>query len=384
MKLDFSLTREEKELRDSIIALSRTRLNAGATERDRAQHFPRDLWDACGKHKLPGLLIPVSHGGLGLTPLQAALAIEALGYGCTDGGLTFAICAHMLACAVPIAKHGSEGQKKALLPWMADGTFVAANAMSEPSTGSDAFALATTAVRVDDGFLINGRKTFVSNAPVADLFVVYAETEPGRGFHGGVTCFVLPSDTSGLSVQGPLEKMALRSCQMGDVILDDVRVGDDAVLGKLGGGGPIFAESMEWERVLLVALHVGAMERILEGAISHARTRTASGQSLGKFQAVSHRIAEMKIRLEAARALVYRAATTLGVTRESGLWASAAKLFASESLLAAAGDAVRNLGGSGILVEREAERALRDAVAAVTYSGTSDIQRNIIARWLGL
>ena len=384
MQLDFSLSKEEKRRRDQIIELSRSRLNAGAIERDRAQEFSRELWNECGALKLPGLLIPETHGGLGLTPLAAALAIEALGYGCTDGGLSFAICAHMLACAVPVARHGSDDQKASLLPGMADGTLVAANAMSEPSTGSDAFALSTTAVRTEDGFVLNGRKTFVSNAPVADIFVIYAETEAGRGFHGGVTCFVIRAGTPGLRIEGPLEKMALRSCQMGDVILDNVRVGDDAILGKVGGGGPIFAESMEWERVLLVALHVGAMERILEGAVAHARLRTASGQSLGKFQAVSHRIAEMKVRLEASRALVYRAATTLGVTRESGLWAAAAKLFASESLLAGAGDAVRNLGGAGVLVEKEAERALRDAVAATTYSGTSDIQRNIIARWLGL
>ena len=384
MKLDFSLSGEEKARRDRIVEFARSRLNAGAIERDRAQQFPRDLWRECGALKLQGLVIPQNLGGLGLSPLEAALAIESLGYGCTDGGLSFAICAHMLACAVPIVRHGSDWQKESLLPSFADGTLIAANAMSEPSTGSDAFNLSTTATRDGDCFVLTGRKTFVSNAPVADLFVVYAMTEPGRGFHGGVTAFLIHAGVAGLSVGNPLEKSALRSCLMSDVILDGVRVGDDAILGGMGGGGPIFAESMEWERVLLVALHVGAMERILEAAVTHARTRSASGQQLGKFQAVSHRIADMKVRLEAARHLVYRAATTLGATRESGQWASAAKLFASESLLATAGDAMRNLGGSGVVVGNEIERGLRDAVAAVTYSGTSDIQRNIIARWLGL
>ena len=231
---------------------------------------------------------------------------------------------------------------------------------------------------------MNGTKTFVSNGPVADLMIVYAATEPGRGFHGGVTCFLVPAGTPGVMAGEALEKVALRSCLMSDVVLDDARVPETAVLGKTGGGGPIFAESMEWERVLLVALHVGAMERILEQAVAHARTRSASGQTLGKFQAVAHRIADMKVRLEATRSLVYRAAATLGQTRESGLSASITKLFASESLFATSADAVRNLGGAGVLVEREAERALRDAVAATTYSGTSDIQRNIISRWLGL
>ena len=384
MHLDFALSPEEKDLREEIVAFSREHLNEGAIERDRNQHFPHDLWLKCGELRLQGLLIPEEYGGRGLTPLSAALAIEALGYGCSDGGLSFAICAHLLACAVPIIRHGTDEQRRAWLPGMANGTFVAANAMSEPATGSDAFALTTAAARSSEGFVIEGRKTFVSNAPVADLFVVYAATDRERGFHGGVTCFLVGAGASGVAAGPPLEKMALRSCLMGDVVLDNAAVPESAVLGKVGGGAPIFAESMEWERVLLVALHVGAMERILEAAVAHARVRSASGQSLGKFQAVAHRLADMKVRLEATRHLVYRAAADLGQTRQSGLSASVAKLFGSEALYSTAADAVRNLGGSGVLVEREAERALRDAVAATTYSGTSDIQRNIISRWLGL
>ncbi len=384
MNLDFALSMEEKALRAEIVAFAREHLNDGAIARDRDQHFSRELWVKCGALRLQGLLIPEAYGGRGLTPLAATLAIEALGYGCTDGGLSFAICAHMLACSVPIMRHGTDAQKRQWLPGMASGELIAANAMSEPATGSDAFALASRAEVSSDGFRLSGRKTFVSNGPVADLFVTYAATDASKGFHGGITCFIVPTVTRGVTAGEPLEKMALRSCLMSDVSFAETHLREDSVLGRVGGGAPIFAESMEWERTCLVALHVGAMERILEDAIAHARVRTASGQAIGKFQAVAHRIADMKVRLEATRALVYRAATTLGHTRESGLSAAIAKLFASESLVASAADAVRNLGGAGVLVETEAERALRDAIAATTYSGTSDIQRNIISRWLGL
>jgi alkylation response protein AidB-like acyl-CoA dehydrogenase len=382
--LNFNLSPDEKSLREEIIAFARAHLNEGAIDRDRDQRFPADLWKQCGELGLQGLLTPSEHGGRGLTPLQAALAVEALGYGCRDGGLSFAICAHLFACVVPIVRHGTDDQKRRWLPGLSDGSLIAANAMSEPSTGSDAFALSTSAAADDGGFRLDGHKTFASNAPVADLIITYAATDAEKGFHGGITCLLVPANTPGVKVGKPVEKMALRTCPMGDVMYDAARLPNEAVLGKVGGGSVIFAESMEWERVCLTALHIGAMERILEDTIAHARARSASGKSVGKFQAVAHRIADMKVRLEAARLLVYRAATTLGATRESGLAASVAKLFASESLLSSAGDAVRNLGGSGVLVEKEAERALRDAVAATIYSGTSDIQRNIIARWLGL
>jgi alkylation response protein AidB-like acyl-CoA dehydrogenase len=384
MNLDYALTDEEKALRNEIVAFARQHLNPGAAERDKEQRFPHDLWLKCGELRLQGLLVPVEYGGRGLTPLSATLAIEALGYGCRDGGLAFSICAHLLACVVPIVRHGTEEQKRRWLPRLANGSLVAANAMSEPLSGSDAFALRSRGVAAKGGFTLDGHKRFVSNGPVADLFITYVATDVEKGFHGGITSFVVPSQSSGLKVGKAVDKVALRTCMMSDVRFESVRVSEDAVLGRLGGGSAIFAESMEWERVCLVALHVGAMERILEDTIAHVRSRTASGQAVGKFQAVAHRIADMKVRLEAARLLVYHAASMLGKTRASGMHASIAKLFASESLLTSATDAVRNLGGAGILVESDAERTLRDAVAATIYSGTSDIQRNIISRWLGL
>jgi alkylation response protein AidB-like acyl-CoA dehydrogenase len=178
--------------------------------------------------------------------------------------------------------------------------------------------------------------------------------------------------------------MGLKTCPIGEIVLDDVRAPRSAVLGQVGGGGPIFNQSMEWERTCLVAAHLGAMERLLEQAVDYAKTRKSFGQRIGAYQAVSHRIADMKVRLEASRLLTYRTATRLETSKSVGFDAAQTKLFVSEALVQSALDTVRTLGGYGVMAEYAAERALRDSIAGTLYSGTNDMQRNIIARWLGL
>ncbi|HKC93456.1 MAG TPA: acyl-CoA dehydrogenase, partial [Nitrospira sp.] len=180
------------------------------------------------------------------------------------------------------------------------------------------------------------------------------------------------------------EKMGLRTSPLGELVFEDLRVPEDAVLGGVGGGTTVFTETMDWERVCLFASHVGTMERLLETSVGYARTRTRFGQPIGKFQGVAHKIADMKVCLEAARLLAYRAAWRLGRTRMVSMDAAMTKLFVSESLVRTALDTVQIHGGYGYMTEYEMERALRDAVGSTLYSGTSEMQRNIIARWLGL
>lgn len=256
--------------------------------------------------------------------------------------------------------------------------------MTEPEAGSDAFAIQTTADRDGDDFVLAGTKRYISNIPIADLVIIYAVTDREKGFHGGTTAFIVPRDTPGLEFRGPFSKMGLRSSPLGEINMRGVRVPPDAVLGRVGGGGAIFPSAMDWERVLLMASHVGTMQRLLDGAIRHARKRKQFGQAIGKFQAVAHRLVDMKVQLEAARLLIYRAASRLDVSREVGLDASIAKLFASESYIEVAMGILRTLGAAGYVGNDAVERSLRDAVGSVIYSGTSDMQRNIIARWLGL
>jgi alkylation response protein AidB-like acyl-CoA dehydrogenase len=382
--MEFSLTDEQRMLRDKIIRFSRETLNDGVIERDRNQTFSRELWQACGEIGLPGLPVPEEYGGSGLDALSTALALEAFGYGCEDSGLVFSICAHLLSCVIPIWKFGTEEQRKRYLPGLCDGTLIIANAMTEPNSGSDAFALRTRAEPDGNGFRLNGTKMSISNGPVADLALVFAMTDPEKGYSGGVTAFLVESSTPGYQASRKFEKMGLRTSPIGELVFEDMYVPDSQVLGGVGGGGGLFVHSMDWERTCLFASHVGTMERLLEKAVAYARSRRQYGQPISKLQAIAHKIADMKVQLEASRLLTYKAAWSLERSRGVSLDASIAKLFVSESLLRTALDTVQVFGGYGFFTEFEVERAVRDAVGGRIYSGTSEIQKNIIARWLGL
>jgi alkylation response protein AidB-like acyl-CoA dehydrogenase len=382
--MDFAFTEEQKILRDNIVRFSREVLNPGVAERDREQAFSRELWRKCGEIGIQGLPVPEQYGGSGSDPLTCAVGLEALGYGCKDGGLVFSLCAHLLSCVVPLWQHGNEEQKRRYLPGLCDGTLIGVHAMTEPGSGSDAFALRTRAEPDGSGFRINGTKTFISNGPVADLVIVFAMTDPKKGYHGGVTAFLVESSAPGFSAGAKFDKMGLRTSPIGELVFTDLYVPAEAILSGVGGGSAVFTSAMDWERICLFASHVGAMERLLETSIAYARTRSQFGQLIAKFQAVSHRIADMKVQLEAARLLTYRSAWRLEHARSASLDAAMTKLFVSESLLQAALGTVQIHGGYGYMAEYEVERALRDAVGSTIYSGTTEMQRNIIARWLGL
>jgi alkylation response protein AidB-like acyl-CoA dehydrogenase len=382
--VDFTLTEDQQKLRDSIVRFAQQVLNEGVAERDREQRFPAELWRKCGEMGIQGLPVPEEYGGSGLDPLSCAIALEALGYGCHDGGLVFSLCAHLLSCVVPLWQFGSEEQKRRYLPGLCGGTLIGVHAMSEPESGSDAFALRTRAERDGDGYRITGTKTFISNGPIADLVIVFAMTDAAKGYHGGVTAFLVERGAPGFEVTQRFEKMGLRTSPIGELVFDKVHVGPGAVLAGRGGGSAVFTHAMDWERICLFASHLGTIERLLEQTLRHARSRRQFGQPVGKFQAVAHRIVDMKVHLEAARLLTYRAASRLGRSKTVGMDAAIAKLYVSEALVKSALDAVQVHGGYGYMTEYAIERVLRDAVGSTLYSGTSEMQRNIIARWLGL
>lgn len=229
------------------------------SERDRQHYFDRSLWSKLGELKLPGLCIPEEYGGKGYDPLTTVLAFEALGEGCEDGGLCFAISAHLFACCIPILFHGSEEQKNAYLPKLSNGTWIAGNAMTESNSGSDAYNLSTSATKSGGHYVLNGKKTFVSNGPVADVVVTYASTNAEKGFFGGITSFFLERGRDGFEMSKAIEKMGTRTCLTGEATFSNLKVNESALLGKEGGGGMIFNQSMEWERICLGAVHLGTM-----------------------------------------------------------------------------------------------------------------------------
>ena len=382
--MDFSLTDEQRMLYEQISRFAASELNSSEEESGSERDFPQARWEKAGEMYLQGLPVPEELGGVGLDPVSTAVALEALGYGCRDGGLVFAICAHMLACVVPVWKHGTPEQHERYLRDMCSGAKIAVNGMTEPGTGSDAFSMKTRAVPKGSGFVLNGSKTFSSNGPIADVALVYATTDAEKGYHGGITAFLIDKDTPGFSSGQRFQKMGLHSCPIGELVMEDVYLPAEAVLGKVGGGAPMFSESMDWERACLIAAHVGTIQWLMEQAIEYARTRKQGGQTISKFQAVSHRLVDVKVRLEASRLLTHKAAAGLVRPQTASMDASIAKLFVSESLLTSAIDTLRTFGGYGLMADYGIEGVVRDSVGGIIYSGTSDIQRNIIARWLGL
>ncbi len=381
--MDYSWTPEQDELYAGILRFARENLNATTLERDRTRRFGEEEWKKCAGFGLAGLCIPRESGGLGLDCLSTARALEALGRGCSDGGLGFSLSAHLFACAVPVHLHGSPDQKERYLARLASGEWIGANAITESEAGSDAFALKARARKEGDGYVISGEKSFVTNAPVARLFLVYASTAPENGFLG-ISAFLVERDTPGLKAGRPMETTGLTTSPISSLYLDDCRVPASALLGREGAGGSIFKDSMGWERSCLFAFWLGALERQLEETVDHAKSRRQFGHPIGSNQAVSHRIADMKLRLEAARLLLYRACWERAAGHPSELAASLAKLAVSEAFVASSLDAVQIFGGSGVMQEIGIERYLRDALPGTIYSGTSEMQRELIARALGL
>ena len=379
--MDFRPTSAQIELAARITAFARTRLGPSCARAENG--FPAEAWRTLGEFGLLGLSVPERHGGLGLDTLGTALAVEALGKGCDDAGLVFSACAHLFACTMAIAAHGSDALKDRVLASLASGERIGANAASEAEAGSDVHAMRARAVRDGGRYRLSGAKMYVTNGPVADVFVVYASTEPRHG-HLGLTAFVVERGAPGVRSGAPFAKMGLGSAPVSSVYFDDCPVPAENVLGREGDGAAVFARSMVWERACLFASYLGSMDRQLEATVRFARERRQFDTPIGRFQAVSHRIVDMKLRLEAARLLLYRACWLCDQGHDATIEISLAKLAVSEAAVQSGLDAIRVHGGMGTLVEAGVERGLRDAIPATIFSGTSDIQREIVARRLGL
>ncbi len=381
--MDFSLSQEQRELYAAVVRFAQQELNDDLAQRDRQGEFARGLWTKCAEFGIQGLPVSEQYGGSGRDALTTVVALEALGYACRDNGLLFSLNAQMWSFELPLLKFGREDQKARYLPRLCDGSLIGGQAMTEPESGSDAFGLRTTAERKGDRYVLRGSKSFVTNAPVADAFLIFARTDREKGF-AGISGFLVDRGTAGLSVSAQAHKMGLRTSPMGDVVLGDCEVSDDHLLGSPGAGSTIFNVAMDWERTCILACALGTMQRQLERSIEHAKTRSQFGQRIGKFQSVAHRIADMKVRLETARLLLYKVAWLKAAGQRTTVEAAMAKLYLSECFLHSGLDAVQIHGGYGYMSEYDLEREVRDAVGSRIYSGTSEMQRNIIAGGLGL
>jgi alkylation response protein AidB-like acyl-CoA dehydrogenase len=379
----FELTEEQGTLQAEAIAFARVELAPDTRRRDREEEFDRARWKRCAEFGLFSMPVPDADGGLGLGVSDLIAVMEGLGYGGRDTGLLFSMNAHLWTTLLPILAYGTPAQKAKYLKPLMDGTLVGGNGSSEPGAGSDVFSMRTRADLQGDVYVLNGTKAFVTNAPVADLFVVYATIKPEAG-PVGITGFIVDRGTPGLSVGKAVEKMGLRTSPMAELVFEDCRIPVANRLGREGWGVQVFESSMDWERGCILAPALGVMRRLIESTVAHARSRKQFGQPIGKFQQVQGLIVGMKTRLEACRPLVYRVGWLKDQGKPLQMEAATAKLFVSEAYVQTCLDAIQVFGGYGYLTEQEIERELRDAVGSTLYSGTSEIQRNIIARCLGL
>lgn len=314
--------------------------------------------------------------------MTALLVTEGLGVGCSDTGLLFSATVQAWVIIPTVLRFASEEQQRRYLPGLIDGSIIGALAMTEPESGSDAFAMKTAAERVEGGWRLHGSKTYITNAPVAQLLMCFART--GTGTLGGISAFLVDADAGGVKRGSAMPAQGLRTAPIGELALEDVFLRDSAVLGKPGHGLAVFNEAMEWERSFATGIYVGMLERQLDEASAYARQRRAFGESISSFQSVSNKLVEMKLRLETARLLLHRACWLKAEGRPVSTESAMAKLWLSECAVASSLDAIQVHGAYGYMAESGVERALRDAVGTRIHSGTSEIQRMLIARGLRL
>ena len=383
--MDFSWPEEYLAYKDLVETFASSELSSDIIERDHKGEFSRELWNKCGEFGLLGLACEPAYGGSHseIDVLRGAFAMQGLGYGCNDVGLGIAINAHLWAVEMTISKFGNESQKQKFLPKMASGEWIGAHGLSEDDAGSDVYSLKTAATKVDGGYILNGHKRLVTLAPICDVALVFANSKPELG-KWGITAFLVENGMDGFKRLPVQHKMGLRTVPIGRLQFENCFVPEENVLGQAGAGWSISSYSLEFDRCCILSAKLGSMEKQLDLSVEYAKKRKQFGQSIGSFQAVSHRIAQMKARLEIAKLLLYKMAWMKQNDMIASLDGAILKLFLSESYVESSLDAIRIFGGSGYLTENGIERGLRDAIGGIIYAGTSDIQKNIIASHLGL
>ena len=268
--MDFSWSKRQTELRDGAAKFAAAELNDNLIENDRNGVFNRTGWKKCGEFGIQGLPVPEDLGGLGMEALTTGGVLEKLGYSCRDNGLIFSLNAHLWTAVMPLVEFGSDEQKQRFLPGLANGNLIGGNAMSEPDSGSDAYSLRTTAERKGGNYILNGSKIYATNAPIADIMVVFATVDSSKGPRG-VTAFLVEKDTPGMSVGSKLDKMGLRTSPMAEIFFDNCKVPETHRLGREGAGPDLFTRAMTWERGSILASAVGSMERLLETCVRYAK-----------------------------------------------------------------------------------------------------------------
>jgi acyl-CoA dehydrogenase len=376
--LHFELSNEQAMLRDLVRDFTRNEIIPQADHYDRTGEWPWPIFKKAHQAGLVNLNIPEAYGGMGASVLEECIVAEEMAYGCS--GIETALMLNQLGI-LPILLAGSEAQKERYLPQLIEEGKIISYCMTEPDAGSDVAGIKTTATRRGDVYVLNGTKTWITDGPVASLFTVFAKTDPAAG-HKGMSCFVVERDTPGFSTSKPLEKMGQHAAQTCQLFFENVEVPAENLIGREGDGFLIAMQVFDRSRPPVAAAATGVARRALDEAVKYAGERTTFGRPIREYQGVGFLLAEMKIRVEAARNLVWKAAWLADQGRRNTVEAAMAKAFAADAAMQNATDAVQVFGGNGYSREYPVEKLMRDAKIYQIYEGTTQIQKLIILREL--
>ncbi|MEW6129189.1 MAG: acyl-CoA dehydrogenase family protein [Acidobacteriota bacterium] len=378
--MNFSIPQEYLDFKEAVLQFSKDRLAPRAQALDAAGNFSRENWQELAAMGLLGLPFPEQFGGSDATPLATCLAMEAVSRAGVDSGTTLAWGAHTFLVGVPIWLLGTARQKEKYLPKLSSGEWIGAFGLTEPGSGSDAAAMKTTAIKQGDRWILNGSKMFITNAPVADVFIVFASTNPATG-NKGISAFIIEKGFKGLATGKELNKMGNRTSTTSEVIFVDCEVPEENILGVQDAGFlAVGKETLEWERSCMIAPIIGGMEFILEVCTNYAKARKQFNTPIAEFQAIQHKLVNMKVAIESTRLLIYRVAWLKQQGKSAMAEAAIAKLMTTEASIKVAYDAVQIFGGYGYMQDYPVERFYRDARLGTIGAGTSEVQKIIIAQ----
>ena len=376
---NFDLGETADAIRDTVHAFAQEKIAPRAEEIDRTNQFPRDLWPQMGALGLHGITVPEEYGGAGLGYLEHCVAIEEVSRASASVGLSYG--AHSNLCVNQIARNGNDAQKKKYLPKLISGEHVGALAMSEPGSGSDVVSMKTRAVKKGDRYVLTGNKMWITNGPIAETLVVYAKTDPEAG-PKGITAFLIEKGMKGFSTHQKLDKLGMRGSDTCELVFEECEVPEENVLSSVGRGVNVLMSGLDYERVVLSAGPLGIMQAAMDIVLPYIHERKQFGQSIGEFQLVQGKVADMYVAMNSCKAYVYavaKACDRAETTRED---AAGAILIAAEKATQLALDAIQLLGGNGYINDYPTGRLLRDAKLYEIGAGTSEIRRMLIGREL--
>ncbi|WP_379548374.1 acyl-CoA dehydrogenase family protein [Qipengyuania sp. DSG2-2] len=376
---DFQLGETAEMIRETTGRFSDEQIAPLAEKVDREDWFPRELWSQMGELGLHGITVPEADGGLGLGYLEHVIACEEISRASASVGLSYG--AHSNLCINQIARWANDEQKAKYLPKLISGEHVGSLAMSEAGAGSDVVSMKLKAEAVQGGYILNGTKFWITNAPEADTLVVYARTDPNGG-SGGITTFLIEKDMPGFSIGQKIEKVGMKGSPTAELVFDDCEVPEENVMGAVGGGVGVLMSGLDYERVVLSGIQLGVMQACLDTVIPYLRERKQFGKPIGSFQLMQAKVADMYVALQSARAYVYAVAKACDAGQTTRFDAAGVILLSSENAFRVAAESVQALGGAGYTLDWPVERYMRDAKLLDIGAGTNEIRRMLIGREL--